>query len=134
MNLNDFSKWAKHRSESFRIKASEAVGEMLLTAGTTVIRATPVDTGRARANWYAGEEDTPTVTTGEEDESGSVSIRRIAPVAANAKTGRTLYLFNNLPYIERLNNGHSDQAPSGFVELAVDKATEAVGKKRLLNG
>lgn len=44
----------------------------------------------------------------------------------NARAGWTvntvaMSVENNVEYIEALNNGHSQQAPAGFVENAMDK-------------
>lgn len=30
-------------------------------------------------------------------------------------------IYNDVPYIGRLNNGHSKQSPAGFVEAVIDK-------------
>lgn len=75
--------------------------------------------GRARANWI------PTVNTpfggtvGRPDKQGAATIGLLAPVTAAFKLGDTIWITNNLPYMEALNNGHSTQAPAGFVELAI---------------
>jgi hypothetical protein len=41
-----------------------------------------------------------------------------AAIAAN-KTADVLVIFNAVPYIRRLNEGSSRQAPAGFIEKAV---------------
>ena len=65
---------------------------------------TPVDTGRARANW--GLVDSAPGTT--EDN----------PVVSVTKDGiNVIFLYNNLPYIISLEMGSSQQAPSGFIRL-----------------
>lgn len=35
------------------------------------------------------------------------------------KIGHVIYVFNNVKYLQVLNNGHSQQAPAGFVERAI---------------
>lgn len=76
--------------------------------------------GRARANWI------PTIgtpfagTVAREDKQGAATIALLAPITANFVLGQTVWLTNNLPYIEALNNGHSTQAPVGFVEMAIE--------------
>lgn len=74
---------------------------------------TPVDTGRARSNWLPSIGTPRSDTT--ENLSGSTEI------ASNYKLGQKIFITNNLPYIKRLNEGHSTQAPSGYVELTVQK-------------
>lgn len=75
---------------------------------------TPVDTGRARANWHM-DIDTPTVRIVEPGQDTSPNISQY-------KIGQTVFVSNNLPYIRRLNDGWSSQAPAGFVEAAIDGA------------
>lgn len=73
--------------------------------------------GRARNNWMASinTPDNTTLTT--TDASGIASIRRAGGVVHQAP-GNVFYLVNSLPYIGRLENGHSKQAPHGMVKLA----------------
>ena len=85
-----------------------------------VVIATPVDTGRARASWLPGV-DSPefeTLPPGQYPTPGPKEWEK-------AQTGR-YYLTNNLPYIVPLNEGHSQQAPAGFVEEAVARGVRNV--------
>ena len=83
-----------------------------------IVNMTPVDTGRARGNWAvtAGSVSTePRV-----DPNGSATIAAgtgaiVNGIDANNVDRATITLGNNLPYIERLENGWSDQAPTGMV-------------------
>jgi len=91
-----------------------------------LIRKTPVDTGRAQGNWNA--------SIGDED--GGTSETRRAPVALAEGSARIvglrlgrgdkLYLTNGLSYIPALNNGHSRQAPAGYVQATVDEMRDFV--------
>ncbi|MXO94293.1 hypothetical protein GRI62_11870 [Erythrobacter arachoides] len=40
------------------------------------------------------------------------------------ENGDAPVIFNNVEYINALNNGHSKQSPAGFVEAAIDKFTK----------
>ncbi len=51
----------------------------------------------------------------------------LAEIAGHT-AGKEIFISNNVPYIGRLNNGHSAQAPSGFVEMAVRRAAKLVEK------
>lgn len=44
------------------------------------------------------------------------------------KAGDTLYLANSTPYIKRLNEGWSKQAPARFVEMTVEGVENDVNK------
>lgn len=74
-----------------------------------VINSTPVDTGQARNSWLMGDNN-----------DGAVGSRplnvseRMVPVVGNS-----VLLYSNLPYIEKLENGSSNQAPNGMVKVAV---------------
>ncbi len=51
--------------------------------------------------------------------SAAETINQARAVLATKKPGQKIYITNNLPYIRRLNDGYSKQAPAGFVERAV---------------
>ena len=77
--------------------------------------------GRFRANWQASINTPSSSQFDDIDPSGQVSIDRIRNVAttANSAAGQTFYIMNNLPYAQRLENGWSQQAPSGMVGITV---------------
>ncbi|PZQ46171.1 MAG: hypothetical protein DI551_05690 [Micavibrio aeruginosavorus] len=72
---------------------------------------TPVKTGRARSNWHL-DIGAPTFVIVEA--KGDL----IADVT-DYKIDKTIFVSNNLPYIQRLEDGWSQQAPSGFVIDAI---------------
>ncbi len=123
---------SEKRAKQFEIKASDAVAEMAVTAGTTIATETPVDTGRARANWHSGATDNDEPIFKGEDKTGSVSIQRIVKAANAKKPRQSIFLYNNLPYIGRLNAGSSDQAPAGFVEKAIAKARKKLMRRKFV--
>lgn len=86
-----------------------------------VVLGTPVDTGRARANWQAtlGSPATGTIEKG--DRNGGATAAAGSRVAQKA-AGEVFYITNNLPYIYRLEfEGHSKQAPAGWVRTSIDR-------------
>ena len=102
-----------------------------------VIKRSPVDTGRFRANWM--------LTVGEQpsdayDASAGGTSRR--PSSANQalasavsltglEIGQAIWITNNTPYGIVLEAGHSDQAPNGVVLVTVlsvvERAQRALG-------
>ena len=84
-----------------------------------VIVNTPVDTGRARANWQVAINSVPTGTLELSDKDGTAAISAADAAVSGLKAGDTIYLANNLPYIQKLEDGSSTQAPAGMVGLAV---------------
>lgn len=76
-----------------------------------IIKGTPVDTGRARANWNMTN-DTPNFSTTE-----STSPRFGTGISGD----KVIYIANGLPYINRLDAGYSSQAPNGIIAPAIAK-------------
>jgi len=114
----------KVRPEKFAAKTRKDFAEMLATIGlqvyTNLVNMTPVDTGRARSNWIASVGE-PSGDTRGVQEPFSLIIQASTTFKAERVTNfPVLFIANNLPYIQRLNDGWSQQAPAGFVERAVD--------------
>lgn len=84
-----------------------------------VIMRTPVDTGRARGNWMAGVGTMPIGETGAIDKGGAATAEAIQGVSLSAKAGDIVYLTNTLPYILKLEQGWSSQAPSGMISVTL---------------
>lgn len=88
-----------------------------------VIVGTPVNTGRARGNWFCTLNQPYMGTT--ED----TSQQEIKSKVNGYKLTDTMYLTNNLPYIEPLELGHSQQQPSGWVRVAVAEGQQLLNNK-----
>lgn len=95
--------------------------EVALEVDRALVFATPVDTGRARSNWIPSI-GTSSKTIKEKPNDLSQILTDAQLTVDKAKLGDTIYFTNNLPYISRLNEGSSAQAPAGFVEKAVQAA------------
>ena len=67
----------------------------------------PVDTGRARSSWGHW---TAGLVRPNKDASAGDSVWEVED------DGLTVVQGSNVPYIEMLNNGHSRQAPAGFID------------------
>ena len=85
-----------------------------------LVMMTPVDTGRARSNWFVTL-DTPSsaVATNPPFPSASVTINDGANIISLVSGGQSIWISNNLPYIEPLENGWSSQAPAGMLAVAL---------------
>lgn len=101
-------------------KEARAIGINLLNGFT---RVTPVDTGRARGNWFVG------INSPKRDidlmrralDAMNDGLRVFSMTKSLARKYPEIIISNNLPYIERLNDGHSTQAPKKFVESEIDR-------------
>lgn len=95
---------------------------------------TPIDTGWASANWLPSV-GSPLILPGEAKggEDGKPSLAEVQARARIADQGVNevlawkpadgpIFSTNSVPYISRLNDGHSPQSPRGFVQAAIEKA------------
>lgn len=100
--------------------------------------STPVDTGRARFGYFctvgSPASSVPAAAPGGwKGEAKGGAVYYAAPDIAvrvaqmgDFTVSDTLYITNNVPYIKRLNNGSSKQAPARFVERAAASTQIAV--------
>lgn len=142
-------------SETLKENADRMVRKTALTIGTTLVLATPVRHGRARANWLPsygaptedtvegpvldasteGSEASPDATRGAAEAAATTeAMDRLQSSVAGYDMTRdgSFWISNNLPYIGRLNEGHSARAPAKFVEAAVAAGEQAVRSSVLL--
>lgn len=97
---------------------------------TSVIKDTPVDTGRARGNWQAS---IGTPASGETNASQGEAEALVYSRARSFELGEVLWLTNNLPYARRLEYGWSQQAPAGMVRKNVSRIQQIVAKEARKN-
>lgn len=136
MNLNQFGDKIKRVAVNVPKNTDEIMRKVALAADQTIVMATPVDTGRARANWQAGIGTAPAGTV-EYSGGGSGAVSYATAAAQSVVTtykGQPggIWLVNNLPYIQRLNEGWSAQAPAKFVEQAIDMAVTAIRDSKVI--
>ena len=92
----------------------------------SVIKMTPVDTGRAKGNWQCTVGTAATSEIDREDGSKRDSLSSSKAYEEVAKTvprsGNVVWLANNVPYIRNLEYGSSkQQAPSGMVRVSLER-------------
>ena len=85
--------------------------------------------GRARANWQVSVgDDPPTTDVDKPDPSGGSTLSGGIAQISSARPGGVIWLYNNLPYIVRLEYGWSKQAPSGMVRLSLSEVEAAFAR------
>ena len=82
---------------------------------------TPVDTGWARANWLVNV-GTPFLAAIGSPDAVPPTGTGVGSIAAYKLGMGKVFISNNVPYITRLNEGWSKQAPAGFVQAAILRA------------
>jgi hypothetical protein len=109
-------------------QAGLATRKLALGALSGLVLRTPVDTGRARGAWAASIGGSSPQPTGSADKSGSGTITTGAAVIARQVGFQSVTIENNVPYIIPLNDGHSGQAPAGYVESTLSSLGLGVGR------
>ena len=125
--LRDLAARLNNLADNAERLADEAKARVALAIVKQLVQDTPVDTSQALSNWRVGTGSTPPpippyyagVQGSTRDASiGAAIAAAEAAIAAN-KSADVLVIFNAVPYIRRLNDGSSAQAPAGFIERAV---------------
>lgn len=99
-----------------------AVIEIAQRALLGVVTKTPVDTGQAKSNWFVTIGSVGFEISTQIDRTGQVSISRGNEVIATYLAREDfpiISIHNSLPYINRLENGYSNQAPAGMVAVTI---------------
>jgi hypothetical protein len=118
-----------------------------------VIKNTPVDVGTARSNWvvgigapaigarrpaflpYRSRWRSPKGSGGSIGESANASAAfALGALKINSrKPDDPIYIENQVPYIERLDQGHSNQVRPGFVNRSVAVAASIASQRAVFH-
>lgn len=90
-----------------------------------IVTRSPVDTGRFRANNQISLGAPDYGVTAEVDKSGASTTQQGSAVIARGQPYSVIYIQNNLPYAESLENGHSKQAPAGVYAVSFHGVSQA---------
>ena len=105
--FDELLKDARRAAKAITGEVQRTLREISFAGEVRIKRDMPVDTGRARASW--GHWDS------------SANNPDSTPADAHYEetdAGLTITQGSNVPYIEQLNEGHSQQAPAGFIDDA----------------
>ena len=134
MKPDKFAKRMTALAKTFESNAEQLVVKTALTVHSTVVLGTPVDTGRARGSWLVEISKPADGTADNPADFGFVPATTKAQAKLKGyKAGGEVHITNNLPYITPLNQGHSKQAPAGFVEEAIAAGVRQVKGAKLLD-
>lgn len=137
--LRDLKTAMDRLSKQIPVNAQGMVKQTVLAIDQVLVVSTPVDTGRARANWVVGTgPSTKAIDAYAPGKGGSTAAENAEAALAQARAfldstdASTIYISNDLDYIEYLNQGTSAQAPAGFIEEAVQAGIDAVKNAKVL--
>ncbi len=139
--MKPFGDQMRDWTKAANIRMDQAVRAVCVDLSARVIKATPVDTGRARGNWQATINSPASDVSQATDKSGATAIAAATATAADAP-GKVFFLTNNLPYIRVLEyglygtgpgatvkttrDGYSIQAPNGMVRVSVQSVRNGI--------
>jgi hypothetical protein len=118
-------------------KLNQLMRVVVLETDAELKARSPVDTGRFRVSWAIGENQAGSYDGGEKQPATGANRGKSEPPAApvpgppiginyvpkTEKAGNTYHIFNSLSYAEALANGHSTQAPAGWIDLVTKQMT-----------
>ena len=114
------NKVTKFVSERIKEATRVILSEGAKAIGTKIVRKTPVKTGLARGNMRLkiGTGFYGATPIARKDKSGRRAIADMIADAAKISAYGSFTVFNALPYIKRLEDGWSRQAPQGMFRLS----------------
>jgi len=139
VSLKTFSARITRRGQAVERNATAYVKKAAGLIIEDVVTNTPIDKGTAKSNWQAAVNERaqgiiPAYVPGEHgstaESNNNITISKAKEAIAKYRHGGTIHLTNNLPYIGILNDGHSDQAPAGFIQLALLRGREYIRRTR----
>lgn len=118
-NIRDFVIGLDQFKDDVRVSVVRLQKQVAFDLFRRIIKRTPKDTGRAQASWTIAlnQPDRTVQPAGKK----SYPLPKVSMRSVANKVGDTIWISNNLPYIERLEHGYSKQAPSGMVALSVEE-------------
>lgn len=103
-------------------KANKVFRGVGLSMLSRVVMRTPVDTGRLKGNWQAEINAPSSGSSDEEDSAGGKTINKGYGKMKPAKFGDSIYIVNNLPYAQAIEDGHGKKnKPGGMVKVSVQE-------------
>lgn len=114
------NKDTKKMTAPLLVQANNDIRGIYLAGLKNIVEGTPVDSGRARNNWFLSV-DYPSENTTDSISTDSNSVRQAKSLPKSIFNKR-IFFSNNLPYINRLEYvSWSVQAPVGWVRITLIK-------------
>ena len=132
IDVKKFKMQIKNEIDDVLVQSQEFKEKIGFDCFAGIVKRTPVDTGRARGNWMvslgsaveAVVDSGPTISDGQS--TPSALINQGMSTISKSKPGQDIVISNNLPYIVRLEEGHSKQAPTGMVAHTLARVSKEV--------
>ncbi|AXJ90008.1 hypothetical protein BE1S18E01_26900 [Acinetobacter sp. BEC1-S18-ESBL-01] len=119
--------WTGKKPTSFSLdvvkNAEDQVKKITMDTVQSLVVSSPVDTGAYRASHVVSIGSADYGVRGPETNA----VQDAAIQALKFKLGNLIYIQNNKPYAERLEDGWSDQAPLGIYSTTFTYITQKYG-------
>ena len=119
-------------ARQIEVGTKDMMRRVALDIDSALVLTTPVDTGRARSNWQVSIGKTAFGTVDQPMSPSEAIGNAKAELSKLRDSDDKIHITNNLPYIQRLNEGWSPQQPAGFVDQAVMTVVGSIHKQRIL--
>lgn len=144
--MGDFSNQIRQFNIDFSNLSDEVFRVTVIKFFGQIVQASPVDTGRFRANWFVTTSRPSTRVEPNSEKSENQVNQRIERKVNGSRDQRVFWLTNNLPYSEviefggygdgpKTRGGFSRQAPKGVVRITAIRFSRIFNENasRLLN-
>ena len=124
-NAADFSNALTALADHTTGSIEKVIRKSCIDLYRSIVEKTPVDTGRAKASWglsthHTNDEASENMTP---EEAVQVVSETMSDFKFTVHDDQVI-IYNNLEYIEALENGHSQgQAPAGMVSISLVEFT-----------
>lgn len=92
-----------------------------------IVKRSPVDTGRFRANNQISLNSLPPDSVFQFGKNRGAILRKGQDVLKAFELGDTVFIYNNVVYALALEYGHSQQAPEGIYRISVQELMAHIG-------
>lgn len=108
--------------KNFNENRNVAIRKAAIQTGSSLIMNTPRDTGHARSNWLPSLNNPILSEIDAKDYGGDATVSKLKAEAGKfSSNDKSIHLTNNVPYINKLNQGHSDQQEDfGWMERIIE--------------
>lgn len=144
--MADFMDTINEWIEQTENRIDDVLQTIAIKVGESVVRLSPIDTGRFRGNWQMSIDSTATSSLLRYDLNGQPTINAIASVANSFTAGQVAYIQNHVLYGTDLeygnyngptakvtDEGFSRQAPHGMVRVTEAQFLNIVNEAVRLN-
>lgn len=129
-DFKDLANSLRVKSKAVVVGSNTLVQEVARQVLSSVVMGTPVDVGTASSNWIVklGEASDAIIEARMPGENRSTEVINKSLTISEgsntiiSRTTEDIVITNNVPYIDDLNSGSSDQAPPRYVQDSILEA------------